>query len=85
MSSKTPLKLNIIGLLIALIFLGGFSVGFGALNEEMVFQGKLQNSDGTNVADGAYNMVFKIYTQAEDGIRDSSTSRGLGDVYKRQF
>ena len=22
--------------------------------------------------------------QAEDGIRDSSTSRGLGDVYKRQ-
>ena len=23
--------------------------------------------------------------QAEDGIRDSSTSRGLGDVYKRQI
>ena len=23
--------------------------------------------------------------QAEDGIRDSSTSRGLGDVYKRQL
>ena len=26
----------------------------------------------------------KIFFQAEDGIRDSSTSRGLGDVYKRQ-
>ena len=27
-------------------------------------------------------MLF--FFQAEDGIRDSSTSRGLGDVYKRQ-
>ena len=25
------------------------------------------------------------FFQAEDGIRDSSTSRGLGDVYKRQY
>ncbi|VDG23527.1 rod shape-determining protein [Lactobacillus plantarum] [Lactiplantibacillus mudanjiangensis] len=29
-------------------------------------------------------MVF-FFFQAEDGIRDSSTSRGLGDVYKRQM
>ena len=26
-----------------------------------------------------------IYTKAEDGIRDLVRSRGLGDVYKRQF
>ena len=26
-----------------------------------------------------------FFFQAEDGIRDSSTSRGLGDVYKRQL
>ncbi|VDG23013.1 hypothetical protein MUDAN_IGPPGNFN_00534 [Lactiplantibacillus mudanjiangensis] len=26
-----------------------------------------------------------FFFQAEDGIRDSSTSRGLGDVYKRQI
>ena len=26
-----------------------------------------------------------IFFQAEDGIRDSVASRGLGDVYKRQF
>ena len=25
-----------------------------------------------------------MYFQAEDGIRDRSPSRGLGDVYKRQ-
>ena len=32
-------------------------------------------------------MVINIYIfffQAEDGIRDSVASRGLGDVYKRQ-
>ena len=28
---------------------------------------------------------YYAYFQAEDGIRDRSPSRGLGDVYKRQF
>ena len=27
----------------------------------------------------------QLITQAEDGIRDSGMSRGLGDVYKRQI
>ena len=27
----------------------------------------------------------EIFFQAEDGIRDSVASRGLGDVYKRQL
>jgi len=26
-----------------------------------------------------------LFCQAEDGIRDSVASRGLGDVYKRQY
>ena len=29
--------------------------------------------------------VFFFFFQAEDGIRDLVRSRGLGDVYKRQF
>ena len=29
-------------------------------------------------------MCFFFFFQAEDGIRDRSPSRGLGDVYKRQ-
>ena len=29
-------------------------------------------------------MSFFFFFQAEDGIRDRSPSRGLGDVYKRQ-
>ena len=28
--------------------------------------------------------MYCPFCQAEDGIRDSSSSRGLGDVYKRQ-
>ena len=31
------------------------------------------------------NIPYKNEVQAEDGIRDSSSSRGLGDVYKRQI
>ncbi|VDG25782.1 hypothetical protein MUDAN_IGPPGNFN_03457 [Lactiplantibacillus mudanjiangensis] len=31
-----------------------------------------------------FYFFFFFFFQAEDGIRDSSTSRGLGDVYKRQ-
>ena len=29
-------------------------------------------------------VLFCFFFQAEDGIRDRSPSRGLGDVYKRQ-
>ena len=36
---------------------------------------------GTNVS--YYNVLFFVF-QAEDGIRASQESRGLGDVYKRQ-
>ena len=32
-----------------------------------------------------FNKRVEAASQAEDGIRDSSTSRGLGDVYKRQL
>ena len=28
---------------------------------------------------------YFFFFQAEDGIRDRSPSRGLGDVYKRQY
>ena len=31
------------------------------------------------------NAPYKNEVQAEDGIRDTFSSRGLGDVYKRQL
>ena len=30
-------------------------------------------------------LCYLFFFQAEDGIRDLVRSRGLGDVYKRQF
>ena len=33
---------------------------------------------------GGRRIIKKIFFQAEDGIRDTMQSRGLGDVYKRQ-
>ena len=32
-----------------------------------------------------FEYSFLFFFQAEDGIRDRSPSRGLGDVYKRQI
>ena len=34
---------------------------------------------------GGRRIIKKKFFQAEDGIRDRRTSRGLGDVYKRQI
>ena len=36
-------------------------------------------------AKGSYTTLKLRSNQAEDGIRDRSPSRGLGDVYKRQI
>ena len=54
-------------------FLGsGPRAGLGELNLPA-------NEPGSSIMPGKVNP-----TQAEDGIRDSVASRGLGDVYKRQ-
>ena len=40
---------------------------------------------GPGSATGKDSKIEADCIKAEDGIRDSSTSRGLGDVYKRQL
>ena len=40
--------------------------------------------EGRSVDLGGRRIIKKIFFQAEDGIRDTLQSRGLGDVYKRQ-
>ena len=48
----------------------------------------LYTSDAADELDGVdlggRRIIKKKFFQAEDGIRDRSPSRGLGDVYKRQ-
>ncbi len=41
-------------------------------------------NDIYNINKSSNNRSFFFFFQAEDGIRDRSPSRGLGDVYKRQ-
>ena len=38
-----------------------------AINPQINFQGKLANPDGTNVTNGTYSMVFRIYTVSSGG------------------
>ena len=49
----------------------------------------LYTSDAADEKDsvdlGGRRIIKKTFFQAEDGIRDRSPSRGLGDVYKRQI
>lgn len=52
-----------------------------AINNTVQFQGKVTNSDGTNVGDGTYDFVFKIYNGAGSGastlFTESWTSSAL--------
>src|SRR4051812_45496275 len=43
------------------------------INQQINFQGKLVNSNGTNIPDGTYNIEFKIY-QDGTGCVSSGTS-----------
>src|SRR5438045_3693254 len=59
-----------------LLFLTLPSRAFAAagINPQLSFEGKVVKSDGTNLADGTYNMEFKIY---QDG-----TNTGSGGTLK---
>ena len=63
-------------------------LGLGA-DEEDVWICLLYTSDAADdmqcVDLGGRRIIKKSFFQAEDGIRDRSVSRGLGDVYKRQI
>lgn len=49
------------------------------INEQIHFQGKVVNSDGTNVANGDYDFVFKIYTVDSGGVAVWTETRETAD------
>jgi hypothetical protein len=70
MKAKNQKTIKIL-LLGTLIFgMGGFLLSFEpvfaatGINKEINFQGKVVNTDGTNVSNGSYNFLFCIYTTA---------------------
>ncbi|HTE22287.1 MAG TPA: hypothetical protein VK674_04575 [Candidatus Limnocylindria bacterium] len=66
MISKKGILCRALGLallmVVALPVVAGRSQAAVGINEQINFQGKLVNTDGTNIPNGTYNMEFKIYT-----------------------
>ncbi len=58
--------LSFLGLLIGFSSLVG-TTAYAAVNESMNFQGKLVNSDGTNISDGSYYFRVTVYDSAVGG------------------
>ena len=53
-----------------------------AINQQINFQGKLTNPDGTNVTNGTYSILFSIYTVASGGVAvwtETQSSVGVTD------
>src|ERR1700686_2377442 len=71
-------KKALLGFVFLLLGLGTFSLfsmpahATGGINPAISFEGKIVNNNGTNIADGTYNMEFKIYS--------GPSSVGTGDT-----
>ena len=66
---------------------GSRGLGVGSGMQAVVRQGVRRRYDAGGVwaPVGDVHAVVGFFFQAEGGIRDLVRSRGLGDVYKRQF
>lgn len=75
-------KTFIVAAIVALIGLVGFSQQSQAAvgtNQQISFQGKVVNTNGTNLADGTYNMRFKVYqdgTGCQNPVSDTPPCGG---------
>src|SRR4051794_26939397 len=55
------------------------------INRQINFQGKLTNPDGTNVADGSYTLVFKLYEEISGGTAlwtETQTVSVAGGIFR---
>src|SRR5580698_249297 len=88
--NKKFLKLFIIDVVLFSVFSAVFFVPSAhaatGINNQINFQGKLVNSNGTNVADSSYSVVFSLYNVSSGGTEiwtetDSvTTSSGIFQV-----
>ncbi|NTW15803.1 MAG: hypothetical protein HGA38_05610, partial [Candidatus Moranbacteria bacterium] len=71
---RTPLsRLKLLSLVLIVGATGMFSVSETAaaatgINAQINFQGKVVNTDGTNVSNGNYDMIFRAYTVSSGGV-----------------
>ncbi len=65
-----------IALLTGVIIFGNHKTS-AAINQQINFQGKITNPDGTNVTNGSYTLVFSIYTVPSAGSNVWTESKSL--------
>lgn len=66
---KLVFALTIVTLIVGKIYLTHPQIALAAdgINKQINFQGKVVNSNGTNVTDGSYDFTFKIYSTSSGG------------------
>ncbi len=80
-SVLSRVKLVLIPLLLMAVFLlCVMPQANAAINQQINFQGKLTNPDGTNVTNGTYSILFSIYTVASGGAAVWTETQGSVSV-----
>jgi hypothetical protein len=70
------LLLAAVAVLFAIIFQTAISHAATGINQQVSFQGKLVNTNGTNLPDGVYNLQFKIYQDGTGCIASGTAPCG---------
>lgn len=70
--------------IVSFVTFASFAIGFAfmadaAINREINYQGKLTDTSNVSVADGTYNMEFKLYTVSSGGSPVWTETRTSGD------
>ena len=60
--------LGVLFLLSCLVFPRQRASAAAGINHQINFQGKVTNPNGTNVTNGSYTFVFKLYTMSSGGV-----------------
>lgn len=66
-NSKFKIYLLVLSFAICVLSFAPKVFGASGINKQINFQGKLTNSDGTNVADNTYTVVFSLYNSSSGG------------------
>jgi hypothetical protein len=63
-----------VGLVAILCFVSASQHASAAINQQINFQGKLTNPDGTNVTNGTYSLRFRIYNHATNDAANTCSA-----------
>ena len=64
---KKKIAIFILAIFVTTMFPVEFALAATGINNQIPYQGVLQDSNGANVSDGSYDMVFRIYDASTNG------------------